>query len=903
MAAVMALLSLVARLAAQWYAPATEYHDPVQRVFPVELARVLAARENAAGAKIAEITVEVNNETDGRTAWRLRWFTAEREMWREVELTYGAEVLLSGPGFYREVRKQMLVQPWAETAETTATGAAATEKGARFDDASYWTELEPQVVARVAALRRALELGTDANRERLAGRLIVAAVPGVAGLVSLDTTLAARGAAYLAIAERHENVDAAADRRWAPVLWVARRSRAAQTLWTAGPAAARPASWWGEVFEARQPNEIFLRAAQLPTLARQAPLLAYAARMKNQPELLAAALVEVAGASNTGRGELAQCYDYAPWIWKNASSGPAAAMNGAWAADARRDWLAALDALYSPQMTSKERPRYTSTGAVKPESPAEPASPPDAALESFESDSYEVNKSGPLKAQPLAPVAIATEADLRAHGFEISGLTVGARYWYLARTASETVATRYLKEAERPMTGFGCFSAGRPAGRGISVFTAREARRMERIEGFGDRLMRVALPAESDDDRGGLRGRPVRFDEYTRAGEVIRAGWLMDERAISALKVFGKFQQIAPYLAFVQRLRDEGGPLLDRALAEEFLDAKYGGSGLRRSGMKNISGAPGVLMASRGWLDRATRAQELLTGLSEGDPAQVHLWELDNSDATALEQAREFERRLWIEPTDEIAEQTARKYFATGAYASGRRVIREYTPHSLSGPSFVASLATHRLTIALLEQDRALADELIRTRGGARSRNLAVEVVHAGAVGDRAAFERLVDEYQKRWPDPDPRHAHNVLRDFLPLWPALADPAHADHGRALDHFNECGDWAALQWFLAEQFNLPAEERARFFGNESAMRERRVMVAFVQEDKPGFADAYNEFIHSPDFPKTALTSVVILQHLRMKMFGGFVTEDVVPKRAEPVRSLLEQLREARVKAKG
>ena len=52
MAAVLVWFSLVARLAAQWYAPATEYHDPVQRVFPVELARVLAARENAAGANV-----------------------------------------------------------------------------------------------------------------------------------------------------------------------------------------------------------------------------------------------------------------------------------------------------------------------------------------------------------------------------------------------------------------------------------------------------------------------------------------------------------------------------------------------------------------------------------------------------------------------------------------------------------------------------------------------------------------------------------------------------------------------------------------------------------------------------------------------------------------------------------
>ncbi len=91
---------------AQFYAPETEYHDKVQRLFVVELARVLAWRENLHDGKIQEITYSVTVNTNGVTTWKLKWLGLDGKPVRTVEVHYPNQLLLEGPQFYREVFKQ-----------------------------------------------------------------------------------------------------------------------------------------------------------------------------------------------------------------------------------------------------------------------------------------------------------------------------------------------------------------------------------------------------------------------------------------------------------------------------------------------------------------------------------------------------------------------------------------------------------------------------------------------------------------------------------------------------------------------------------------------------------------------------------------------------------------------------
>jgi hypothetical protein len=60
-------------LQAQFYAPATEYHDPVQRVFVVEAARVLAWWTEQGATNLVEVAYDVTTKADQSTVWDIRW--------------------------------------------------------------------------------------------------------------------------------------------------------------------------------------------------------------------------------------------------------------------------------------------------------------------------------------------------------------------------------------------------------------------------------------------------------------------------------------------------------------------------------------------------------------------------------------------------------------------------------------------------------------------------------------------------------------------------------------------------------------------------------------------------------------------------------------------------------------
>jgi hypothetical protein len=76
LAAVLFLFAVNLPLRAQFYAPETDYHDVAQRHFVVELARVLAWREDQQGGKIAQVTYEVRSADDHTTSWKIHWLDA-----------------------------------------------------------------------------------------------------------------------------------------------------------------------------------------------------------------------------------------------------------------------------------------------------------------------------------------------------------------------------------------------------------------------------------------------------------------------------------------------------------------------------------------------------------------------------------------------------------------------------------------------------------------------------------------------------------------------------------------------------------------------------------------------------------------------------------------------------------
>jgi len=487
---------------AQWYAPDTNFHDPVQRVFPIELARVLAWRENAAAtdtgaARIAEIRYTVANIDDyGGAHWEIQWLDAKGNALRGVKLDYHAQLLLDGPEFYREIAGKML-------AASQWTPPAGGNPGDL--DAAFWSGLGDMKASRIGTLQVILKdkelssapaLQTAAGAARLSGRLLSATVPGaLAGLLTLDSTLAARGAAWLALAELGQPAreTAASDNRWAVVLWLARREFQARSLWNASAATntltgnmlaetpsaesaktARAREWWSFMHTPRTMRETYLRAAQYDDPAWGLPLLARGARLEGDGTDRFADCANI-----LYRDRFADVQDYAPWL--GAEGGVGASNYATMLANrARANWFATINMLPDDEIKSING-LSEALSALRAKKEGD--------ISNLISALY---KGG---AGPLVPVATVTASDLANHGWELHGELACIQYRSLAQMLGiKDAAEKFKKYAIEKTPELGPFlQIG--ALRDKSLPDIDDYNRFQRIENMGWETWRRSVPS------------------------------------------------------------------------------------------------------------------------------------------------------------------------------------------------------------------------------------------------------------------------------------------------------------------------------------------------------------------------------------------------------------------------
>ena len=104
---VLPLLAPAVSAHAQFYAPEATSGDAVQRVFPVEAARVLAWLRNIDGVKFAEITFTMKSPG---TAWQIQWRDASGKVLRERAVDAAKQE--DGAAFYRDVFRQLAGEDW-----------------------------------------------------------------------------------------------------------------------------------------------------------------------------------------------------------------------------------------------------------------------------------------------------------------------------------------------------------------------------------------------------------------------------------------------------------------------------------------------------------------------------------------------------------------------------------------------------------------------------------------------------------------------------------------------------------------------------------------------------------------------------------------------------------------------
>lgn len=425
-AAALLLPALAAH--SQFYAPATDYHDAVQRVFAVEAARVIAARENAAMInKFVEVRWNVVSSTNA-THWDLAWLDSKGVTSRSARVSYDAQKLLEGAGFYREVFKQLWTNGWSPVTRLT-DGAAM---------ASFWKGAEQTAPSREVSLATALALGSSAANPKniedgaqLAGLLSHTSLPSVVGRLSIDSVLLARSATWVALLE--ESSGDKLPLAWSPILFQAGREKDARKLWRDTPWKTRPesksvAGVWDLWLGKPTTRDVFLRAAEEPHQGMMLALLTYHTQVADSRNLMAE-LIE----SLVREDKLPEIHNYAPFMALRTGIGGGHIMDGMWPYFQRRAWVELLSKVpVENKELSNHRPVVRAVYEALPKEP-EAVRGSDSSLLGFK-ETVPVLKIGRDEgAGPLVPTAAVSARDLLNYGWESAGLQMGSRYRFVAR--------------------------------------------------------------------------------------------------------------------------------------------------------------------------------------------------------------------------------------------------------------------------------------------------------------------------------------------------------------------------------------------------------------------------------------------------------------------------------------
>jgi hypothetical protein len=320
----------------QFYAPDTERHDPVQRFFIVELARIQAWFENGKFPGINEIKYQVSTKSDGTTVWNLEWLGADGKTAKTARVEYPAKLLESGADFYRETALQVCGANWQRQLRGTDAKAVLANFWAGARALGFSRE---ETFERIAGIERKFATDETIAIPQLAGALIHSGLFSVADRLSIDAVTVARGAAWLGFAERMaaEKFDDV----WAPVLFLAGREKQAAELWQkVRPAALLIATpeeqGWNVWLRKPNPADIYRFALKKGNLEMGMPMLAYDAQVMGNGDIWVDALAQ-AEQTNVWR-----LHNYAPaMMFESFTAGRLT--EGAWPALQRAAWSVLMD--------------------------------------------------------------------------------------------------------------------------------------------------------------------------------------------------------------------------------------------------------------------------------------------------------------------------------------------------------------------------------------------------------------------------------------------------------------------------------------------------------------------------------------------------------------------------------
>ncbi len=863
---IFTIASLLAATAApgQSYAPETSCHDPVQRVFAVELARILAWRENLAGANIAEVRYEVRCAENGACVWALRWLDAQGALWREIPLFYAAPALTDGAGFYQATAAQLLAHRWTGFgARTDKPGHPDRTTGAQTLDEAFWDGLGQMGISRMATVRTVIadepdlaDLQDTAAAARMAGQLLACAVPGHASMLTLDSTLAARGAAWLALVEHFARTPdetavapgarAASERRWAVVLWLARRQSQATTVWRAAgkapdgaTAAARARDWWRFVLAPHEPREFYLEAARHDAPAWTAALLAAGAVAEDNARDMAACLPLVS------HFELQSQHDYTPLV-AGARSRPHEPVIARWIQAARRDWLRTLDDRLKTggAKDGGGAGAAAAVAAARVESERDTTAYPDSALAGFPPLADLIALACREGAGPLAPAVSVTTRDLLNFGWENTGVQLAARHDFLAACyPAPQLAANFKAAVAAALPQLAVFFQQNNWDPSLPAIDHPD--RLQRVEAAAAPMIfapgpvfGIALPA------GAAYSPP-------RCGHMALRGWLLRDQFAWAIRGLAASSTDALALSgLVRRAHDEGGPVNDRHLLAMFSHPGFAPLFLRLPDLDDI---------------RALLASRLPSGMFP-PLARIHAWQTLPA-LTPLDRAQSAERAFWETPRDDYLLFALKNYLEANAPDAVAR-FHDQAIDLMDHPQNSMAAGVYRLLPAMLDRDETAMNAVLDPENALGFARHHPRLYPALALGRLS----MIEEMQAAIAQADPQNAFwgKMMPGLLAVWHALDTPQRLP---ALHAF-AAGNSFSIEylWIFSRAVHLADDERLLLFGGDAATGARACVVARLRGDRDAFDAAWKTVFPSGTDNALYTMEHILLWQLRHELFA-------------------------------
>jgi hypothetical protein len=591
-------------------------------------------------------------------------------------------------------------------------------------------------------------------------------------------------------------------------MFIGGRQFAAADLWAesvpAGTSVAAPMSefyaWWDLFLRPVPSRDVFLFATDARHLPFAMPMLAYRARTQGLDGTLAELVYSLYG---NNRRMLYGLHNYARYFALNTSIGGGRILEGLWPALFRSAWVDTLRAFkpgrfdytgYQPLLGAVTNAGLLATGGDD-----------DCSLAGLKQTTPLIETGYEQGEGKLIPVGTVTARDLMNYGWEMNSLQMGARYHFVLRSwGVEDLAKKIFDEATRDI-------------RGLSPFFEGDLQRDS--PNLQPTLLRLQM-----------------VDDLAQSVKVSGQPFSADMNNAEAARLFYKRCWLRPY-----DVRWQAWTLNMANQADEMTQmlARYH----RECGpMSDLRSMAYLSSISQQKIDQVANLKDLRNQLANSVPVPVPI-KIDIlgdgmfPNMSRLEQYRKLEQLFWEYPDYQIEHKVIKDYIHVCAFDSVKRFYFQMRKLIESDVQFSNLTGPFLWAVGFMQKD----EELMRTAmedsdtGSYQAILLAFwnSAAHDDDEGMSREMDYLIERYESK---AGTESTGRILKGFVPLLPALKDPKHPDHGKALDYFGKRNEGQVLRTILVLRCGLSTNDAIRFLGGQETDRYRNVLMTYLLKDK-------------------------------------------------------------------